>query len=81
MSQSRTRKAPAVGSDSGPRARLSHAKASGDTVTPHPLPQRQNPRSKSKNNKVPKALRYDLENALVGVSIAPVVYLVAMFFR
>lgn len=63
MSQSRSRKAPAM---SGPvRARTTQAKASGDTANPQ-KPQN-HPRSKSKS-KIPKNMRDELENALVGVS-------------
>ncbi|XP_047024618.1 uncharacterized protein LOC124633438 [Helicoverpa zea] len=64
MSQPRMRKVVASG-DAAPRARASVTKASGDSVAsaarPHPEPLR----SRSKN-KIPKSVRYDLENALVS---------------
>ncbi|XP_035445042.1 proteoglycan 4 isoform X1 [Spodoptera frugiperda] len=64
MSLPRIRKV--VASEDGPLARGSVAKASGDSVActvhtdPEPL------RSRSKN-KIPKSVRYDLENALVSL--------------
>ncbi|XP_049879629.1 uncharacterized protein LOC126376349 [Pectinophora gossypiella] len=61
MSQSRTRKAPGVGA--APRSRPP-AKASDVSVKPQQQPQTNPPRSKSK---IPKSVRYDLENALVGL--------------
>uniref|UniRef100_A0A2A4JU95 Uncharacterized protein n=1 Tax=Heliothis virescens TaxID=7102 RepID=A0A2A4JU95_HELVI len=65
MSQPRMRKVVASG-DAGPRARASVTKASGDSVASAARPNPDTLRSRSKN-KIPKSVRYDLENALVGL--------------
>lgn len=49
------------------RARPSAAKASGDSGAASVRPTQETQRSRSKN-KIPKSVRYDLENALVSVS-------------
>ncbi|XP_060804827.1 uncharacterized protein LOC106137792 [Amyelois transitella] len=62
MSQPRMRKASAAGEVS--RVRSTFVKSSGDsTLNPK---RQQHPRSRSKN-KIPRNLRYDLDNALVGL--------------
>ncbi|XP_049692480.2 uncharacterized protein LOC110378930 isoform X1 [Helicoverpa armigera] len=65
MSQPRMRKVVASG-DAAPRARASVTKASGDSVACAARPHPEHLRSRSKN-KIPKSVRYDLENALVSL--------------
>lgn len=66
MSQSQVRKPQSIGGEKG---RFSMVKASGDSApcAPHQSQPKQHQSNRSKNN-IPKSIRYDLENALVGVS-------------
>lgn len=65
MSQPRVRKILSNGAEM-PRARISTTKASGDSIGCSIRPHQDIP-SKSKN-KIPKSVRYELDNALVSVS-------------
>ncbi|XP_072937879.1 uncharacterized protein [Epargyreus clarus] len=60
--QQNTRKIyPSLAREANVRPPVTHTKASGDSN------EKRRNRSKSKNNKVPKSMRYDLENALVSL--------------
>ncbi|XP_028156166.1 uncharacterized protein LOC114349816 isoform X2 [Ostrinia furnacalis] len=65
MSQQRSRKAAGAALEA-PRGRQSVVKASGDSVSSNLQAKQPTVRSTSKS-KIPKSLRYDLENALVGL--------------
>lgn len=69
MSQSRIRKplAAAAAGDSSPR-RGPVAKPLGDPAKPQQPQQSQLNKKNKSRNKIPKSIRHDLENALVGVS-------------
>lgn len=69
MSQSRSRKAQNFGGESSGRVRSSVVRESGDAA--HSVHHQNQPKTKQNNrtkNKIPKSMRYDLDNALVSVS-------------
>lgn len=60
-----------IGDETAPKTRSSMGKSAGDSAPDanyQTQPKRNNQSNRNKN-KVPQSIRYDLENALIGVSI------------